>query len=302
MGGFLRIKYKMCPNDNISTDTTNVTISFCSKSTIGGLAYSLLFLIGLLVNGAALWAFIAKRASWTDVHMYMLNLVLADFMLVLCLPFRIYDAFFCLPKTFFCTFLIFVYFINMYASMMTSTAISIHRYLTIRFPLHARSWKWKKEAAVTICLLIWSALLLIAIVFRKDNYPEKLWTCYERCKNNRLRPQFTWLLLSLGYLAPLLIIVFCSSRIICILKKEQNMSEEKKRTVALVKANLIVFLVCYTPIHIAHLISFFYKVPPNWRTTYLPAHEYLRVSEWIASTNCCLDSISFYFLLKRYYT
>lgn len=291
----------MCPNDNISTDATNVTIAFCSQSTIGGLAYSLVFFIGLLINGAALWAFIANRASWTDTHIYMLNLVLADLMLVLCLPFRIYDAFFCLPITFLCTFLIFTHFINMYVSILTSTAISIYRYLCIRFPLHARSLRRKKEAAVAICLLIWAALILIIVVFHKDNYPEKLWTCYERCKNNRLRPQLTWLM-SLGYLALLLIVVFCSSRIICILKEEQNMSNERKRTVGIVKANLIVFLVCYTPIHIAHLFSYFYKVPANWRTTYLPSHEYLLVSEWIASTNCCLDSISFYFLLKRYYT
>ncbi|KAM4727996.1 G-protein coupled receptor 35-like [Anableps anableps] len=291
----------MSPSDNIITNATNTTAP-CTYSTLEGLGYSLVFLFGLLINGAALWAFIAKRASWTSTHIYMLNLALADFTFVLFLPFRIYDAFICLPKTFLCTSLLFIHFINMYASILTMTAISIHRYLTIRFPLQARSWKRMKEAAVAVCLLIWLVLVSIVVVFRKDNYPEKLWTCYERSKDLRLRSQFTLLLLSLGYLAPLLIIAFCSSQIIYILGKEQNKSEERKNIVGIVKANMIVFLVCYTPIHIAHVVSLFYSVPLNWRTTYLHSHMYLKVSEWIASTNCCFDSISYYFLLKTFYT
>ncbi|XP_032420829.1 G-protein coupled receptor 35-like [Xiphophorus hellerii] len=284
------------------TNATNQTGAYCSYSILEGLGYSLVFFLGLVVNGAALWAFIAKRASWTDTHIYMLNLALADFILVLFLPFRIYDAFFCLPKTLLCTFLIFIHYINMYASILTTTAISVHRYLTIRFPLQARSWKRRKEAAVAVCFFIWVVLVSIVAVFHKDNLPEKLWTCYERCKNTRIRPQFTFLLLSLGYLAPLLIIVFCSSRIICILEKKQDKSEGKKTTAGIVKANMTVFLVCYTPFHIAFIVNFFSRVPSNWRETYLPAHVFLQVSDWIASTNCCFDSISYYFLLKKFYT
>ncbi|XP_014844026.1 PREDICTED: G-protein coupled receptor 35-like [Poecilia mexicana] len=299
-GGFLRMKFKMCSNDNTTTIATSNTTDPCVSSVLEGLGYSLVFLLGLVINGAALWAFVAKRASWTDTHIYMLNLALADFILVLFLPFRIYDAFFCLPKTRLCTFLIFIHFTNMYASILTTTAVSLHRYLTIRFPLQARSWKRRKEAAVAVCLLIWVGLVLIVVVFRNDNHPEKLWSCYERCKNKRIHKQFTLLLLSLGYLAPLLIIVFCSSQIIRNLGKELK-SEERKSIVGIIKANMIVFLVCYTPIHIAHVVSLLYKVPQNWRDVYLPSHTFLQVSEWIASTNCCFDSISYYFLLKTFY-
>ncbi|XP_047223914.1 G-protein coupled receptor 35-like [Girardinichthys multiradiatus] len=284
------------------TNATNGSDVLCYHNIPEGLAYSLVFLLGLLINGAALWAFIAKRAAWTDSHIYMLNLALADFSLILFLPFRIYDAFFCLPKTFLCTFLLFIHYINMYASILTTTAISVHRYLTIRFPLQARSWRRKKEAAVSVCLLIWVFLVSIAIVFRQDNYPEKLWTCYERCKNIDLHFEFFLLLLCLGYLAPLMTIVFCSSRIICILVKEQNKSAEMKSIVGIVKANMTVFLICFTPIHIAFVINFIFNMPSNWRSISLPTHVYLQVSGWIASTNCCFDSISYYFLLKRFYT
>ncbi|KAM4557070.1 G-protein coupled receptor 35-like [Fundulus diaphanus] len=270
-----------------------------------GFGYSLVFVLGLLICGAALWAFVAKRASWTDSHIYMLNLALADFALVLFLPFRVYDAFFCLPKTFLCTFLIFIHFINMYASILTMTAISVHRYLIIRFPLQARSWRRRKEAAVAVCLLIWLFLVSVVVAFREEYYPKNLWACYERCKNHRrLHLQLGVLVLSLGYLAPLLIIVFCSSQIICIMVKEPNQSEESKSIVGIVKANMIVFLICYTPFHIAILDSFFSSCysSSSSDSIHLASHVFLQVSEWIASTNCCFDSISYYFLLKGFYT
>uniref|UniRef100_A0A8C9Y817 G-protein coupled receptors family 1 profile domain-containing protein n=1 Tax=Sander lucioperca TaxID=283035 RepID=A0A8C9Y817_SANLU len=269
--------------------------------TLQGLAYSPVFLLGFLVNAAALHAFIAKRDPWTDTHIYMLNLVIADTALILFIPLRIYDAFYCLHPTPLCTFLIFLHYINMYASIMTTTAISVQRYLVIRFPLQARSWRKKKETACAVCLLFWGLLVTICAIFRKENYPDKLWKCYERCKNIQLNPKFIAILVCIGFLTPLLIIVFCSSRIICILLKEGDKSEEKKSTIGMVTANMIVFIVCYTPIHIAFIVNYFENVSDNWQCEYLPAHAYLLVAEWIASTNCCFDSISYYFLLKRFY-
>ncbi|KAF1383988.1 hypothetical protein PFLUV_G00137550 [Perca fluviatilis] len=281
--------------------TTNSTTNNCKEDILQGLAYSAVFLLGFLVNAAALRAFIAKRDPWTDTHIYMLNLVIADTVLILFIPLRIYDAFYCLHPNEFCTFLIFLHYINMYVSIMITTAISVHRYLVIRFPLQARSWRKKKETACAVCLVFWGLLVTICAIFRENNDPKKLWKCYERCKDNQLDPKLIVILVSLGFLAPLLIIVFCSSHIICILLKVGDKSEEKKSTIGIVTANMIVFIVCYTPIHIAFIVNYFEKVPENWQSKYLPAHVYLLVAEWIASTNCCFDSIGYYFLLKQFY-
>lgn len=228
----------MCNN------TTSFTNASCKVDTLQGLAYSPVFLLGVLVNAAALRVFIAKRDSWTDTHVYMLNLAIADFALILFLPFRIYDAFICLPKDFLCTFLLFIHFINMYASILTTAAISVHRYLAIRFPMQTRSWRKKKETAFAVCLLLWGLLITISIIFQEENYPDKLWTCYERCKNIQLKLHFVLIMVFFGFLTPLLIVVFCSSQIINILLKLDDQSEEKRRTIAIVTANMLVFIIC----------------------------------------------------------
>lgn len=278
---------------------TNTTCTTGTLETLQGVAYCPLFLFGLLLNAAALWAFYTQRASWTDTHIYILNLAAADSALISFLPFRIYDTFFCLPLTKFCTFLVSIHYINMYASIYTSTAISVHRYLAVRFPLRARAWRKKKIAAFAVCLAIWVFVGTVCAIFSEENSPGKLCTCFERCKNQGLKLQFGVMLIFAGFFIPLLIVVFCSSQIISILLKDKDTkSGERKGSISIVTANMIVFILCYTPIHIRFAVLSFGKTPSDP----LSEHVFLFMSEWIASTNCCLDSISYYFLLKKVYS
>ncbi|KAM6948339.1 G-protein coupled receptor 35 [Aplochiton taeniatus] len=268
-----------------------------------GVGYTGVFVLGLLLNVAALSMLMARRARWMDTHVYMVNLAAADLALIVFLPFRIYNAFFSLEKSFLCTFLISTHYINMYASILTGVAVSVHRYLAVRFPLRARAWRRKKQAALAVCLAIWVTVVAICAAYRRDNYPEKLWTCYARREDIRLTPAFLLLLVGLGYLGPLLVIVFCSSQTIYILSraKEEGLTADKRSVAGVVKANMIVFIVCYTPIHVGFLLIY-YMSNPDWDFTHTPAHLYLLAAEWVSTTNCCLDAISYYFLLKRFYT
>lgn len=282
----------------MDNNTCNHSAS-CEVRTLQGLAYCPVFLLGFLINAAALRAFIAKWDSWTDTHVYMFNLAIADFTLILFLPFRIFDAFFCLPTTSLCTFLIHVHYINMYSSILITAAISVQRYLAIVFPVRVSWWRRRKAAASVVCLAIWTLLLILSSVFISDNTPAKLWTCFERNKDQPLEEEFLWTL-QLFFVIPMLIIVVCSTGIIYTLSKAEDGSEEKRSTVGIVTANMVVFIICYTPIHISFLVKNFMTFPPDWDAR--PVHSFLHVSEWIASTNCCFDCIGYYFLLKHFYS
>lgn len=286
----------MCNNSSILTHSTS-----CNIRTLEGWAYCPVFFLGFLINAAAIRAFVAKRSSWTDTHVYMFNLAVADFTLIVFLPFRIIDSFFCLPKSQLCTVLINIHYINMYGSILTTVSISIQRFLAIIFPLQVSSWRRKKLVASIVCLLIWTVLLTISAVFIKENQPDKLWTCYERCKNQPLQLEFFLMMQLMGFAMPLLIIIFCSTWLIYTLSKAEEKSEEKRNAVGIVTANMMVFIVCYTPFHIGILVNYLVTPSPDWMSEDLPAHKYLIVSEWIASTNCCLDCIGYYFLLRDVY-
>ncbi|XP_028329068.1 lysophosphatidic acid receptor 4 [Gouania willdenowi] len=280
---------------NCSTNHTK-----CTVDVLQGVAYSFVFLLGFLVNAAALHAFLSKRNMWTNTHIYMLNLVVADTALIVFLPFRIYDAFFCLPKTLLCSVLISMHFINMYASIWTTAVISVHRFLLIRFPIQARAWRRKKTTAVVVSLVCWGLLVALCVIYHDENHPDKLWTCYERVEDKPLTKHFVAILIVLGFLVPLLILVLCFSQIVRILRKAPN-RDEMKRVISIITANMVVFVLCFTPVHVGFLVNHFNEYLPNWKCAHPPAHVNFLVSEWIASTNCCFDSISYYFLLKSSY-
>jgi len=129
--------------------------------------YSLVFLVGLPLNAAVIQKIWRLRPNLSRNNIYMLNLAASDLTLIAFLPFRIIDAIHCLPKeNHLCTVLISVHYINMYASILTSTAISVHRYLLVRFPVRAKAWRWQRLKAVAVCLtwdLITSTLELPAV-------------------------------------------------------------------------------------------------------------------------------------------
>lgn len=284
---------KMCNSTNNLSDS-------CEVKILQGLAYCPVFFLGFVLNATALKVFVAKWGSWTDTHVYMFNLAIANFTLIFFLPFRIFDSFFCLPMSQLCTVLIHVHYINMYGSILTTGAISVHRYLAIIFPLQVSSWRRKKETASVVCLVMWTLLLTISTVFNKENQPNKLRTCYERCKNKPLKHEFLLMMQLLGFAIPLLIIIFCSTWIIYTLSMAKDKSEEKRSTMGIVMANMVVFIICYTPFHIVFLVNNLFPPSTDCRSD-LPTHVYLRVSEWIASTNCCFDSIGYYFLLRHFH-
>lgn len=129
-------------------------------------------------------------------HIHMLNLVIADTAFITLPSFQDLRCFFsaCLRHP--CV-LIKIHFVNMYASILMMTAISVQRYLVIRFPKPARSGR--RFAHLVL-------LVTLHAVVQNKNDPEKLWTCYERCKDHRLQLA---VLLILIFLVPLLVVVFC---------------------------------------------------------------------------------------------
>lgn len=268
-------------------------------------AYTPVLILGLTLNASALWHF-WRTPKWTDTHIYMLNLLLADLLLTLFLPFRILETYCPMKLTRFCTFLICVHYSNMYVSIFTITAIVIHRYVAVRFPMQNRtsgtSAARRKKIVSGICAFIWLVVIILSISFSKNMDPDKLKTCYERKDNNRITLDFLLVLEILGYLLPVVIITTCSTQAILIVLKslkdigqhtDKQTIDKRKSIVSIVTANMIVFIVCFTPIHVGYLLRYIYEDDTGF------IHVYYDVSEWLATTNCCLDSVGYYFLLKK---
>lgn len=259
-------------------------------------AYIPLFILGFSLNITALCIF-CRIKHWTDMHIYMLNLLVADFLAILILPFKILEVFCPIQPTSLCTALLCIQFSNMYSSIFIITAISIHRFIAVRFPFLTKAMLSKSRMiATTKCVIIWVTVAVICVCNYQEFLPDKLENCYDRKVSKKFQKNFLVVLEILGYLIPVVILIFCSTQTIYILVRSLQHVEgrdrvERKNTVAIITANMFTFIVCFTPLHIGLLLQ-------NYSVEYF-VRVSLNVAEWIATTNCCLDSIGYYFLLKK---
>lgn len=260
------------------------------------MAYIPVFIVGFSLNVTVLCIF-CRIKRWTDTHIYMFNLLFADFLAILILPFKILEAFCPIKLSSLCTVLLCSQFSNMYCSIFIISAISFHRFIAIRFPFLAKALLSKSRMiATTKCIIIWVIVGVICACNYKEFLPDKLEHCYERKVKIKLKKDFFLVLMILGYLIPVVILIFCSTQIIYIMVRSLRHVEgrdrvERKNIAAVIAANMFTFIVCFTPFHIGLLLQNY--SPENF------VRVFLNVAEWIATTNCCLDSIGYYFLLKK---
>ncbi|KAG8000374.1 P2Y purinoceptor 14 [Nibea albiflora] len=99
--------------------------------------YSLMFLVGLILNGFTLKVYFCRPQQLTTSSMtiYLKNLAAADFMITLSLPIRIADYASSSIHLVFCSFGVATFYMNMYASIMFMGYIAANRYLKIVHPL-----------------------------------------------------------------------------------------------------------------------------------------------------------------------
>uniref|UniRef100_A0A8C9W1Y7 G-protein coupled receptors family 1 profile domain-containing protein n=1 Tax=Scleropages formosus TaxID=113540 RepID=A0A8C9W1Y7_SCLFO len=265
----------------------------CSNTMEGSVfqkvAYIPVFTAGLLLNGFAVYIFLRGRSGWTETHVYTFSLAVANCALLLFLPVRTYDAFRRLAPDTFCTFLVSTHYLNMYVSIFTRTAISVHRCVAVNFPMRRRAWGLQKPVAGAVCALIWAVAVALSAAFNW-NSAGSLNCCYER-KWEPLRNGLFELLVVVGFFIPLGVITACTVRtVFCVLRCSRATG-----VVSIMTVNLVVFATCYSPIHWAFFLKF--------RATSCSSlvYSFYHVSEWMATTNCCWDALAYYFLFKKFF-
>ncbi|CAM5164422.1 unnamed protein product [Natator depressus] len=259
------------------------------------------FILGLILNLLALWVFCCFWKKWTESSIYMINLALMDLLLLFSLPFKMYYS---IQKRqwFLCTFIESLYFVTMYGSIFLIACISLDRYIAIRHPFQARIFRSPRRAGMTCCcvwVVVWLGSIPMYNLKNTDNF---------RCFHNM--SDQTWsmpVILSVeifGFLIPFTVMVYCSVKIIQTLLKDKN--QQKKRaeqvtSVWIIAANLTVFMVCFTPVHVGIFLQFLVRrhiiVDCSMKQS---ISLFIQVAMCLANVNCCLDAICYYFTAKEF--
>ncbi|XP_018409869.1 PREDICTED: free fatty acid receptor 2-like [Nanorana parkeri] len=273
-----------------------------SLETLSLAVYVMTMFLGLPSNLLVFYIFCKKAQSrLTPNLIYMINLCISDLVFIMFLPIKIMETFlsgWTLPEIL-CPLYNLFHFSTIYASILFLTAVSVGRYLSAAFPIKYKIYKRPKYSFL-ICIFLWAIVLghvtfvfvfettqkgrLELFVSQKNDQV----VCYENFTASQLevilpaRLEFSIVL----FLLPLGITIFCYTRCIQILMRCCMHVKHKKKAIRVAVTTVTVFIVCFAPYNVSHIVGFIRHESVTWRQQAL----------LLGTCNAFLDPLIFYFL------
>ncbi|KAK3543070.1 hypothetical protein QTP70_010539 [Hemibagrus guttatus] len=294
---------------NFSSIDNNTLIILQTKwsSDVISVIYVFVTLVNLCGNGLSMWLLLFRTYPKTPSIIFMINLTITDLALGLALPFQIMyqlqGSNWTLGSSM-CNILTVTFFVNMYCSILTMTAISIERYMGIVKPMRFRQSKVKIRYAIFACIMMWVIVLIVLSPLEKTDltfyvHELNITTCFDILKKDMLPSIAHWAAFLFGmffvlFFCPFIITVYSYIRIICVLMKNSNTSQ-KGRAVRLAFIVMFVFIFCFAPNNILLLAHTVTKLYYN-KSLYM----YYKLSLSLSCINSCLDPFIYYLASKDF--
>ncbi|KAM6407655.1 LOW QUALITY PROTEIN: galanin receptor 2b-like [Rhynochetos jubatus] len=278
---------------------------FRPASVIVPVVFILIFLLGTVGNSLVLAVLLHNgQMGHSTTSLFILNLSLADFFFIVCVPFQatIYSFEGWVFVSFICKAVHFFIYLTMYASSFTLAAVSVDRYLAIRYSL--RSWELRTPRnAVAAMVLIWGLSVVFAgpyLSYYDLIEWESSYTCMPGWEEWRRKVMDTSTF-AFGYAIPVLVISLSYTRTIKYLWTAvdplEDISESKAakwKVTKMIITVTILFCFCWLPYHI--VILYLYGDFPFNQVT----DAFRLLSHCMAYANSCLNSIVYALVSKHF--
>ncbi|KAM9033475.1 C5a anaphylatoxin chemotactic receptor 1 [Sarcophilus harrisii] len=222
------------------------------------LVFAIVFLVGVPGNAVVIWV-TAMEAHKMVNSVWFLNLSLADLLCCLVLPLlaipiiRHGDWPFSEGA---CRFLPSVILLNMYASILLLTAISIDRCMLVMNPIWCQNHR-SLYGTWFACFLAWVLALVLTIPsikyrsLEEEFFPHS-WSCGVLYKSKAVEVSVAVSRFLFSFLGPLIIISLCY--ILLLTRLWSRHATRSHKTVKVVVAVIVGFFLCWTPYQIVGLM------------------------------------------------
>ncbi|NXG13795.1 GALR2 protein, partial [Grallaria varia] len=280
---------------------------FSPARVIVPVVFSLIFLLGTVGNSLVLAMLLRNgQMGHNTTSLFILNLSLADFFfIVFCVPFQatIYSLEGWVFGSFICKAVHFFIYLTMYASSFTLAAVSVDRYLAIRYPLRSRELRTPHKAVAAMAV-IWGLSVVFAGPYL-SYYDLIEWDSSYICMpgwEEWRRKVMDTVTFAFGYILPVLVISLSYTRTIKYLWTAvdplEDISESRKAKWKVTKMVIIVtilFCLCWLPYHVIILRYLYGDFPFNQAT-----YAFRLLSHCMAYANSCLNPIVYALVSKHF--
>ncbi|XP_057562485.1 atypical chemokine receptor 2 [Hippopotamus amphibius kiboko] len=269
------------------------------------LFYSLIFVLGLGGNLLLLVVLLRYVPRRRMTEIYLLNLAISNLLFVVTLPFwGISVAWHWVFGNFLCKTVSTLYTINFYSGIFFISCMSLDKYLEI---VCARPYHRLRTRAKSLLLagIVWAVALAVSIpdmVFvRMHEKPPGMWDCYADFGGHgtiwKLFLRFQQNLL--GFLLPLLTMIFFYSRIGCVLVRLRPPGQSRALRMAI--ALVVAFFVLWFPYNLTLFLHSLLDLQVFGDCRVSQRLDYaLQVTESIAFLHCCFSPVLYAFSSRRF--
>ncbi|XP_078275429.1 C-X-C chemokine receptor type 6-like [Rhinoraja longicauda] len=294
--------------DETSTISDNVG-TFCDISEVKDFKgvyfpslYAIIFLAGLLGNSLVIVTKVLYEKLKTMTDIYMMNLAIADLILLCTLPLWAVAA--SNEWTFgtvMCNVVHGVYAVNFNSCVFILTCVTVNRYHAIvqatKMPTNKRMY------GMFICAAVWVFAIILALpefILSGTNSDEsgKI-VCimnYPPNSSNTIEVGVRVTQMVMGFLIPFVTMIICYTLITKTLLKAKGF--QKSKSLKIIVAVVIVFMICELPYNIALLLITMQVISKEHTSCEYNANiaYAIIVTESIAYIHCCLNPILYVFL------
>ncbi|XP_005989221.1 somatostatin receptor type 1 [Latimeria chalumnae] len=241
-----------------------------SSAILISFIYSVVCLIGLCGNSMVIYVILRYAKMKTATNIYILNLAIADELLMLSVPFLVTST---LLRhwpfgSLLCRLVLSVDAINMFTSIYCLTVLSIDRYIAVVHPIKAASYR-RPTVAKMVNLGVWvfSMVVILPIIIFSNTATNSDGSV--ACNMQMPEPSQQWLAVFvvytflMGFLFPVIAICMCyiliivKMRVVALKAGWQQRKKSERKITLMVMMVVTVFVICWMPFYIVQLVSVF---------------------------------------------
>ncbi|XP_043537015.1 probable G-protein coupled receptor 132 [Chiloscyllium plagiosum] len=276
-------------------------IDFTRNSIELAVIYSAIFIVSFTMNCLTLWPIILQVKQRNVLGIYLLSLSISDIFYVLTIPLWVlyyYNDHTWTLSWASCYLSGFIFYSNVYISILLLCCISLDRYLAVVYPIESQGFR-RPGKAVQVSLLIFLVIfglhlpVLIGSISQDGGHKTDNQTCFEHIPLIRPVAIGNYFRFVAGFLLPLLVLIFSYQRIFKGVRKSLTLGAEQKAKVKLLSILVItIFVICFAPYHIILLLRTINFTLNNCSCDFEQAvHLYFNISLALSSLNSAVDPI-----------